>query len=168
MSIQVHHHHLQGGLSGTEHWAKYLTQLCNQSYFSVTSTTWHCKSSQCSKGNLFELNSTHWFPNSEAQKRKPVLSTHIELATGTVSKYFILISVTCCTNMYTRVNHMASRKKYVRISPCCPFSRTLLTSETKTSMLEGLQLSFNDHMEISAQLEPWARLEVKLSATCHG
>ena len=44
------------------------------------------------------MNLTHWFPNSEAQKRKPVLSTHIELATGTVSKYFILISVTYCTN----------------------------------------------------------------------
>ena len=37
---------------------------------------------------------THWFPNSEAQKRNPVLSTHILVATETVSKYFIRISVT--------------------------------------------------------------------------
>ena len=38
---------------------------------------------------------TYWFPNSEAVKRKPVLRTHMAAATGTVSKYFMRISVTC-------------------------------------------------------------------------
>ena len=37
---------------------------------------------------------TYWFPNSEAVKRKPVLSTHMAVETGTVSKYFKRISVT--------------------------------------------------------------------------
>ena len=37
---------------------------------------------------------THWFPNSDATKRKPVLSTHMAAATGTVSKYLSRISVT--------------------------------------------------------------------------
>lgn len=38
---------------------------------------------------------THWFPNSAATKRNPDFSTHILAATGTVSKYFRRISVTC-------------------------------------------------------------------------
>ena len=38
--------------------------------------------------------STHWLPNSDAQNKKPVLSTLIDEHTGTVSKYLILISVT--------------------------------------------------------------------------
>jgi hypothetical protein len=35
-----------------------------------------------------------WLPNSEAAKRKPVLSTQTEAHTGMVSKYLILSSVT--------------------------------------------------------------------------
>jgi len=38
---------------------------------------------------------THWLPNSEATNKNPVFSTHIADATGTVSKYFKRISVTC-------------------------------------------------------------------------
>lgn len=37
---------------------------------------------------------TYWFPNSEDTKRKPVFRTHMAVATGIVSKYFSLISVT--------------------------------------------------------------------------
>lgn len=44
--------------------------------------------------NQGEQRITHWFPNSDATKRKPVLSTHIAAATGTVSKYLSRISVT--------------------------------------------------------------------------
>lgn len=36
----------------------------------------------------------YWLPNSEATKRKPVFSTHMAAATGTVSKYLSRISVT--------------------------------------------------------------------------
>jgi len=44
---------------------------------------------------------THWLPNSEATNKNPVFSTHIADATGTVSKYFKRISVTCqdCTKL---------------------------------------------------------------------
>lgn len=37
---------------------------------------------------------TYWFPNSDATNKNPVFKTHIAEATGTVSKYFNLISVT--------------------------------------------------------------------------
>lgn len=37
---------------------------------------------------------THWFPNSEDTNKKPVFRTHMAVATGIVSKYFSLISVT--------------------------------------------------------------------------
>lgn len=37
---------------------------------------------------------TYWLPNSEDTNKKPVFSTHMDVATGMVSKYFILISVT--------------------------------------------------------------------------
>lgn len=37
---------------------------------------------------------TYWLPNSDATNKNPVFKTHIAEATGTVSKYFSLISVT--------------------------------------------------------------------------
>lgn len=37
---------------------------------------------------------TYWFPNSEDTNKKPVFRTHMAVATGIVSKYFSLISVT--------------------------------------------------------------------------
>lgn len=37
---------------------------------------------------------TYWFPNSDDMKRNPDFSTHMLAATGTVSKYFSMISVT--------------------------------------------------------------------------
>lgn len=37
---------------------------------------------------------TYWFPNSEDINKNPVFKTHMADATGMVSKYFILISVT--------------------------------------------------------------------------
>ena len=52
--------------------------------------------------------------NSDATKRKPVLSTHIAVAGGTVSKYFSLISVTtsssvskviCGGQTHTQINY---------------------------------------------------------------
>lgn len=43
--------------------------------------------------HLLEICS-YWFPNSDATKRNPVLRTFMAVATGTVSKYLSLISVT--------------------------------------------------------------------------
>lgn len=40
------------------------------------------------------VSETYWFPNSDATNRKPVFRTHMAVATGIVSKYFSLISVT--------------------------------------------------------------------------
>ncbi len=37
---------------------------------------------------------TYWFPNSVETNKNPVFKTHMAVATGMVSKYFILISVT--------------------------------------------------------------------------
>jgi hypothetical protein len=37
---------------------------------------------------------SEWLPNSEAAKRKPVLSTQMEMAGGMVSKYFTRTSLT--------------------------------------------------------------------------
>lgn len=42
---------------------------------------------------------TYWFPNSEATNKNPVFNTHKEAATGTVSKYFNLISVTTSSSV---------------------------------------------------------------------
>jgi len=41
-----------------------------------------------------DIKVTYWFPNSEETNKKPVFKTHMAVATGMVSKYFILISVT--------------------------------------------------------------------------
>lgn len=45
-----------------------------------------------------EIN-TYWLPNSAATYRKPVFSTHIAEATGTVSKYLSFISVTTSSSV---------------------------------------------------------------------
>lgn len=52
---------------------------------------------------------TYWFPNSDATNRNPVLSTQREVATGTVSKYFNLISVTTSSS---------TSSVTLKISPC--------------------------------------------------
>lgn len=56
---------------------------------------------------------TYWFPNSEATKRKPVFRTHMAAATGIVSKYFSLISVTYeTTQTFLKFTSFDTEKKY--------------------------------------------------------
>ena len=49
------------------------------------------KKTKCTQNHI---TTTDWFPASEATKRQPLLSTQMDEATGTVSKYFSRISVT--------------------------------------------------------------------------
>ena len=48
--------------------------------------------------------------------------------------------------------------------PSCPFLLIFLVSETETSTLEGLELSLEDRIKVSTQLEQGASSGLKLTA----
>jgi len=59
---------------------------------------------------------THWFPNSDATKRKPDFRIHRLDATGTVSKYLIFSALTSSSScsiviLYKSPSSLCSRKK---------------------------------------------------------
>ncbi len=92
-------------------------------------------------GGNYKLVESYWLPNSDAQKRKPVFSTHMEVAIGRVSKYLMRISVTTSSSVSKVTLKMSPCSVWIRKkNMCCGKEELVINTNTSPQLVRYLCL----------------------------